>query len=334
MAYITLNKNRFFNNLDIISKRTYGKDKIALVLKDNAYGHGLLEVARMAKEYGIKKAVVRSCAEAKKVEDFFEYVLVLAELPSDEIYSEKIHYTINDLKDIKKIPKTTLVELKVNTGMNRNGIQMHELDLAMSMIEEQGLKINAVFTHYSCADEINDYYDFQKKNFEKTKEQCSKNLSFHSCNSAALFREDDFNEDMVRVGIAAYGCMELPEELDNGAKKLEPILSVYAKKIATRHLKKGQSVGYGATFTAEDDCIVSSYDFGYADGFIRLCSHIHTTPNRVQIVGRISMDNSSFLSEENELLVFDDARVLADNANTISYEVLTSLKASLQREIV
>jgi len=71
MAYITLNKNHFFNNLDIIAQLTCDKDKIALVLKDNAYGHGILEVASMAKEYGIKKAVVQSNEEANIIEDFF-----------------------------------------------------------------------------------------------------------------------------------------------------------------------------------------------------------------------------------------------------------------------
>ena len=60
MAYITLNKNNFFHNLDIITKKTKSKDKIAIVLKDNAYGHGLLEIASMAKEYGITKAVVNN----------------------------------------------------------------------------------------------------------------------------------------------------------------------------------------------------------------------------------------------------------------------------------
>ena len=82
MAYITLNKNNFFNNLDIIAKQTKSKDKIALVLKDNAYGHGLLEISQMAKEYGIKKAVVKSYDEAMKIENYFEYILVLADYPS------------------------------------------------------------------------------------------------------------------------------------------------------------------------------------------------------------------------------------------------------------
>ena len=81
MAYITLNKNNFFHNLDIITNKTKSKDKIALVLKDNAYGHGLLEIAQMAKEYGITKAVVKNEEEANIIEAYFDYVLILADFP-------------------------------------------------------------------------------------------------------------------------------------------------------------------------------------------------------------------------------------------------------------
>jgi len=332
MAYITLNKNHFFYNLDIISKLTFSKDKIALVLKDNAYGHGLLEVAGMAKEYGITKAVVQNNAEAKKIEEFFDYVLVLADIPQNK--SSKIRYTINDINAIKKFPAGSLVELKVNTGMNRNGIQMDELERAFELIEEQGLKLEAVFTHHACADELDGMYELQKGIFEEVRRKSPKDLRFHSCNSSALFRNNQscFNEDMARVGIAAYGCLELPPEISK--IKLKPVLSLYAKKIASRRVKKGQAVGYGATFRAQVECVVSTYDFGYGDGFLRMCSHLHKTPEGVQIVGRISMDNSSFLSDKEELLIFNNAVIVEDYANTIAYEVLTSLKSYLKREIV
>ena len=330
MAYITLNKNHFFNNLDIIAKLTKSRDKIALVLKDNAYGHGLLNVATMAQEYGITRAVVRTQEEALRIEVFFEYILVLGEIP--QIPSSKIRYTINDIKSIALFPKDTLVELKVNTGMNRNGIEMSELQNALVLIEKQGLILEAIFTHHGCADELHDNYTLQVKNFEDIKEKAPQNIRFHSCNSAALFRAENFDEDMVRVGIAAYGCLEMPMKTE--ADKLAPILSLYAKKISSRIVKKGEYVGYGATFEAQRSCIVSNYDFGYGDGFMRRCSHVHTTPDGTQIAGRISMDNSSFLSDSNELLIFNDARVVADEANTISYEVLTSLKKYINREIV
>jgi alanine racemase len=79
---------------------------------------------------------------------------------------------------------------------------------------------------------------------------------------------------------------------------------------------------------------VSNYDFGYGAGFLRSCSNKYETPQGVKLLGRISMDNASFLSQENELLIFDDARKIAKQAGTISYEILTSLKSHLARKII
>ena len=338
MAYIILNKQHFFNNLDIIAQRSKGKDKIALVLKDNAYGHGLREMAVMAQEYGISKAVVRSYDEAKEIEEFFEYILVLADTPQSE--NEKIRYTINDLSSISKFKRDTKVELKVNTGMNRNGIEMGELQEAFALIKKQGLRLEAVFTHHSCADEDKCIFALQNKNFTQVKKEADiladrfgmQKLRFHSANSAALFESDDFSEDMARVGIAAYGCLELCGNVD--AEALKPVLSLYAKRNSMRHLNKGASVGYGASYTSLSECEVGNYDFGYGDGFLRACSRGYKTPEGVELLGRISMDNSSFLSTKEELLIFDDAREVATAAGSISYEILTSLKPYLKREIL
>ncbi|MBA1433435.1 MAG: alanine racemase [Epsilonproteobacteria bacterium] len=338
MAYITLNKKHFFNNLNIIAQRSYGKDKIALVLKDNAYGHGLRETAIMAQEYGISKAVVRSYDEAKEIEDFFEYILILVDTPKQ--CSAKFRYTLNDLHAIKKFPKGTKVELKVNTGMNRNGIEMDELREAFQAIERQGLVLEAVFTHHSSADEDEAVFAEQNENFARVraetttlqKEYALSPLRFHSCNSAALFQTENFSEDMARVGIAAYGCLELPQSKE--AQKLKPVLSLYAKRISSRRLREGACVGYGASYKAEQECRVSNYDFGYGDGFLRSCSHQYITPESKELLGRISMDNSSFLADDEELLIFNDARVVAKSAGTISYEVLTALKERLPRKLV
>lgn len=337
MAYITLNKNNFFYNLDIIASKTKSKDKIALVLKDNAYGHGLCEVAQMAKEYGISKAVVRSNDEAQEVKEFFKYVLVLADIPTKP--SQNVHYTINELQAIKKFPKATKVHLKVNSGMNRNGIELEELAEAFKLIKECELELKAVFTHHSSADEDNEYFAFQFNNFEKIKQEARKlaqiegwELKFHSSNSAALFRQENFDEDMARVGIAAYGCLDMPKSLCDVS--LKPVLSVYARRNSTRKLSQGDCVGYNATFRSDKEQLVSNYDFGYGDGFFRACSKVYVTPQNVQLTGIISMDNSSFLSDQEELLIFDDARDVAKYVGTISYEVLTSLKSYIEKKVV
>ena len=336
MAYITLNKNNFFNNLDIIAKRTKSKDKIAIVLKDNAYGHGLLEMASLSQAYGLKKAVVKSTDEAKLIEKFFDYILVLAEIPVEA--SKKIRYTINDINSIDKFAKDSLVELKVDTGMHRNGIAMSELKDAFKKIKEAGLILEAVFTHHRSADELTSEWFWQNQNFKKVKEESKylalefgfEKLRFHSSNSASLFRTNNFDEDMARVGLSAYGYIESSFIQAD----LKPVLNLYANKISSRELSKGQCIGYGATFKVEENMIVSNYDFGYGSGFLRACSNNYKTPNNSQLLGRVSMDNSSFLSDEDELLIFDDASVIAKSANTISYEVLTSLKEDLKREIL
>ena len=338
MAYITLNKNNFFNNLDIIANRTKSVDKIALVLKDNAYGHGLLEMANLAKEYGVKKAVVRTYKEAKIIESFFKYILVLGEIPKDA--SEKIRYTINDINTIDKFPKGTKVELKVDTGMHRNGIDKSELKDAFVKIKEIGLILEAVFTHHRSADELTSEWYWQNDNFKLVKQEAIylakeygfENIRFHSSNSASLFRHVEFDEDMVRVGIAAYGCMKLPNALS--ADNLKPVLSLYASKISSRDVKTGERVGYGGDYEAKINSKISNYNFGYGDGFLRSCAGSYKTPDGVELVGKVSMDNSSFLSDEDKILVFNDAREVATDAGTIGYEVLTSLKSDIKREIV
>ncbi|MGE4511664.1 MAG: alanine racemase [Sulfurimonadaceae bacterium] len=337
MATIILHKKHYYNNLDIITSLTKTKDKIALVLKDNAYGHGLLEISQMAHEYGITKAVVQTEAEAQKIAHLFSYVLVLADKAS--ISSQNIRYTLNDLSAIAKFPKGTKVELKVDTGMHRNGVKIEQMREAFEKIQAQGLHLEGVFTHHRSADELSGEWFWQKENFAHAKEVAKTlacefgvgDLRFHSCNSAALLRESDFSEDMARVGIAAYGCIEMPEVF--GMWNFQPVLSVHAKKNSQRVLKAGERVGYGGTYEAESDCIVSNYDFGYGDGFFRSLSNNYVTPEGKKLIGRISMDNSSFLSEAEEIEIFNDARVIAKAAGTFSYEILTSLKSEIERKI-
>ena len=338
MAYIILNKKNFFHNLDIISKQTQSKDKIAIVLKDNAYGHGLVEIASMAQEYGISKCIVQNSKEAKTIDNFFEYILVLADYPRE--FNPKIRYTINDINAINQFPKGTKVELKIDSGMHRNGIVEAELYDSFQKIKEQGLVLEAVFTHHRSADELSSEWFWQNDSFKKIKQKSItfakefgfEKLRFHSSNSASLFRFDSFNEDMARVGIASYGCIDMPQSL--ALKKFKPVLSLYASKISSRLLQSGQKIGYGSSFEMKEEGVVSNYDIGYGAGFLRRNSNSYITPQGFQLIGRVSMDNSSFISEEEELLIFDNALTASHYAQTISYEVLTSLKADIERRVI
>ena len=273
MSYCLISRKNISHNIEEIAKQI-SKEKIAIVLKSNAYGHGLKIIASLAKENKIKHAIVRDYKEAIVIYDFFETILVLNDIPKEEnVIFEKIHITVNSIEDISKIASGTSVELKIDTGMHRNGICSEELMLALELIKKHKLNLKGIFTHFAEADQDNDSVYKQKERFDQTILKISqlvkdKNIRIHCSNSSALFRFNNSEYDLVRIGIAIYGYIDLP----NSYKKpiLKPILSLWGEKISTRILKKNDSVGYGGAYTAKDDMEISTYDIGYADGFFRL----------------------------------------------------------------
>jgi len=319
-----------------------------VVLKDNAYGHGLVQMASLCQEYGIKNAVVRNQKEALHVKDFFENILVLAEIPDTPI--SNVVYTLNDKSAIKLFPKNTRVEIKTDSGMHRNGVSLDELESTFALCREHGLHVEGVFTHHRSADELSSEWFVQEQNFQKIKERAQeiakkegiKQLRFHSQNSAALFRAGECLHDMARVGIAIYGCLKPDEVIYKGlhtentshVSSLEPVLSLHASKISSRILKAGERIGYGGIYEAEIDMQVGNYDVGYADGLLRNGSNNFTTPQGHKILGRISMDNVNLDCAKEEICLFDDANMYARSCGTIGYEVLTSMREYLKRSIV
>ncbi len=331
MAYIQINKENFFYNLNQFALKLGSKDKIAIVLKDNAYGHGLNLMAKLSFEFGLTKAVVRNFNEAKKVKKYFTDILILGD---KAIVDSRCSFALNSLEDIKKAQKGSRVELKVDTGMHRNGISMDKLEEALRLIEKNDLNLIGVMTHNRSADELSSELFWQKKRFILIKKKIKtfefKNIRFHSYNSASALRLDCKNEDLIRLGIGAYGYNELPDIYNS--IKLKPVLSLYAQKVSTRELKKGQRVGYGGDFKTPKNMIVSTYNLGYGDGWIRSNSFKpFITVEKLPILGRVSMDYISLESSKDEICIFNNAQEASKQLGTISYEILTQLSINLDR---
>ena len=334
MAFITINRENFFYNINQIALKIGSLDKIAIVLKDNAYGHGLEVMAQLASEFGVKHAVVHNYREAQKINLLFTTTLILG---SEVIPLKRCHYAINSLNDIKKIPQYTKVELKVDTGMHRNGIMIDEIDEALNLIKSNNLKLVGVMTHHRSADELTSEFFWQEKQFEMVKKSLKlsgfNDIRVHSCNSSATLRKNYIDDDIVRVGISAYGYNELPKSFNS--IKLKPVLELYAKKVSSRNIKVGQRVGYGADFIAPKDMIVSTYDIGYGDGWSRGDStKPYITPKGFKIIGRVSMDLISLESSKDEVCIMSDAKESAKAFNTISYDIITSLSSQIPRYII
>ena len=334
MAYIRINKDNFYHNLNQLALKAGSKERLAVVLKDNAYGHGLTLMAELAAEYGIRQAVVISVEEAEAIRPYFDRILILHGTPfSDATFS----FAVTDLRALPALDPAARIELKVDTGMHRNGIAMGELTEALETIRDQGLNLIGVMTHYRSADVLSSEWYWQTKNFAWVKETVRAagftDVRFHSHNSAALLRARHFDEEMARVGIAIYGYNELPEMYD--PIPLRPVLSLHARRTSTRRLDAGARIGYGGDYATPYPMTVSTYDLGYGDGWPRGDAHAPwTTPDGLPILGRVSMDFISLEGDRERVCIMDDAQAAARHFGTISYEMTAGLSAAIVREVV
>ena len=142
-----------------------------------------------------------------------------------------------------------------------------------------------------------------------------------------------FDEDLIRVGIGAYGYNELPDAFDEVA--LKPVMALYAKKVSSRDIKAGDRIGYGGEFIADEAMRVSTYDLGYGDGWCRGdAQKPYITGEGIPVLGRVSMDFISLESDQEIVCVMNDAQEAAKQLGTISYEITTALSPSIPKEVI
>ncbi|MDX1810246.1 MAG: alanine racemase [Sulfurospirillaceae bacterium] len=342
MSKILINKQNYFHNLGFLAGKAGGKDKLMAVLKDNAYGHDLLIMARLASEFGIKKAAVKNLSEALDIQEYFDEILILADHPPHELHSGNISFAALSYEFLKTFPKGSNIHLAIDTGMHRNGIQMDEIEKAIEFIKENDLNLRGVFTHFRSADELNSEFFWQKENFKASKEKVKHLINeldmplpnFHCCNSAALLRQEGaLEDDFARCGIATYGYTHVDKNI--AEYDLKPVMSLISKRLNTRVLKKGQRVGYGGVWEAPIDTLISTYDIGYGDGFFRYDGLGDLKiANGQLILGRVSMDSLCVAGDKDEICLFDDANELAKYFNTITYEIITKLMPWIKKEVI
>ncbi|PAF48451.1 alanine racemase [Helicobacter sp. 12S02634-8] len=342
MAEILINSRFFKNNLDTITAHIKDKNKLALVLKDNAYGHGLEQIATLAHNYGIKNVFVKNESEALKIAHLFEYVTALYGSLSPHS-PRNIALSINAPEALENIKAGAYVELKVNTGMNRNGIPISALESFVSNILHKKLHLLGVFAHNAYGDETGGDFEKAQKNFLQVKQTItylSNKLGFplprfHTLSSSGTLRSAVIDDDLVRIGIGAYGYLGNTFPLPI-ADSLKPIASLWADKICEQHLLKGSKIGYGGKSILDQDTTISTYDVGYGDGLFRHNGNkgTLTTAEGYLILPITSMDCFSCISRAKRVCVFDNAQLLAQMLDTIPYEILTNLSPFIKRTII
>ena len=333
--------------------------QVICVVKADAYGHGAVKcVSRLYKE-GCRFFAVSCVAEALEIKPYVSEseILILGVVPGDcaEVLIENnIITALASLEEAKllsqNIPqgKKLRVHIKLDTGMNRIGFEPDKkgIDEILTAYSMDKFDICGMFTHFALAD-TPDKIDYTNMQFDKF--MCVKSAlegkemtlkTCHVCNSAGTMLHLSMHLDGCRAGIILYGLDPSPDARANG---LKPVMTLKTHIVHTQTLKKGESVGYGATFTAEKDMQISTLPIGYADGFIRAYKDydgISVNGTNCKIVGRICMDqcmiDTTGLSVEigDEVILFggdSTAEDLSRCASSIPYETVCLVSKRVPR---
>lgn len=378
-SLITLNEKSVKNNI-LFLKKIFGKKvRISSVVKSNAYGHGIEQIVPLFAKEGI---------DHFSVFDYNEACRVLKSLPepadimimgwiSDESMKDTIEkgfeFFIFNIERLyaalgyaKEINIKAKIHLEAETGMNRSGLNMEELNRAISIINENKDFFDVVgfCTHLAGAESISNYFRIQNqlKKYQKLLAVLERNginpRYKHMANSAASFVYPKTRMDLVRIGIMQYGFWSSAETfmhyIGNKTNKTDPlkrILGWESRIMSIKEVKTGEHIGYGISFQAQSDTRTALIPVGYSQGYSRSLSNkgrvlIHG--QKCSVIGVVNMnmliadisnltdakigDEVVMIGKQGDLEIKVSA--FSDISNKLNYEVLTHLNENIKRTIL
>jgi len=307
---------------------------VCAMVKANAYGLGVKNVCTTLLGK-VKYFGVANMSEALAIREFDKSTPVLiVGICSDfnSAISNNIELTIESLEMllrlenyIKKQRKKIKIHIKINTGMNRLGVdEINDFKKCLKIIQNnRNIVLQGVFTHFATIENDNIFLNKQINTFKKFCKTIPPifNPIIHIGGGAIAKKFDmkDHPEIMVRAGMELY----------------KNVVKIESRIIKIRSIKKGERVGYSNGFIAEKDCKIAIIPLGYADGINRRlsnCGQVKVKNHLCKIVGNICMDMffadiTNIDAEVGErIYVFWDEDKWAKTLDTISYEILTNLK--------
>jgi alanine racemase len=343
-------------------KRTLGAAVLCAVVKADGYGHGATDSARAALAGGAGWLGVATAAEAAALREdgIRERILVMGALTGSELVvalAADADVVAWNESFVRAVDATTSadtrarVHLKLDTGMGRLGTSDPDeaRDVATRIAASDRMEVAGLMTHFATADDTgSEFFEEQLRRFAPFAEELKRaypDCVVHAANSAAVLRERAAHFDMGRCGIAVYGMDPFGE--DPRLRELEPALSLRSYVAHVKHVQKGDSVGYGRTWSAPGPTRVAVLPIGYGDGYRRGLSNsaeVLIGGRRFPVVGTISMDNITVdvgdahvgVGDAATLLGADgDERVpaeeLAGKLDTINYEITCGVSSRVPR---
>jgi alanine racemase len=353
-----INLGALVHNLNYFRSLLHPGTKIMAMVKAFAYGSGSVTIANVLQFHQVEYLGVAYADEGVELrqnnitvpimvmnpsEDGFQLMLDFALEP--EIYSTKILDELIRFLDGRPMK----VHIKLDTGMHRLGFDDHDLDTLIALLaQHRNIRIASVFSHLAGADEQehDDFTHKQARQFlmevSRIKEQLQINPLVHLLNTPGILRFPEYQMDMVRLGIGMYGVDPVSQN-----HQLKPVATLKTIISQKRHVKRGESIGYGRRGIAAHDIDVATIAIGYADGYSRAFSNgsgvVLVNGKRAPVIGNVCMDMTMIdvtgldAREGDEVIVFGEALPLHEVAariNTIPYEILTNTSERVKRIFV
>jgi alanine racemase len=344
-----------------------GSAQVMAVVKADGYGHGAVEVARAALAAGAAELGVATISEALalRVAGITAPILAWLHPPGIDFgpaLQADVQIAVSSARQLdellgaaRRTGRTAEITLKVDTGLNRNGVPLAQypsiLTALAPLIAEGAIRLRGVMSHMVYADQPNNpINNLQAQRFTDivalTREKKVPFDVAHLSNSSATMSRPDLAFDLVRPGVALYGLSPVPPLGDMG---LIPAMTVKCTVALVKSIHAGEGVSYGHTWIAQQDTTVALMPIGYADGVFRsLGGRLEVLINgrRRPGVGRICMDQFLVdlgpghvdVSDGDEAILFGPglhgeptAQDWADLLDTIHYEVVTSPRGRIVR---
>lgn len=363
---IQLSKSALANNLKFLRRTVAKNRKLSLVVKGNAYGHGIEQYIPMATDLGVDHFSVFSSDEAGRVKRAAPEaaVMIMGMLYHHElewIISSEIEFFVFEFERLKiaaeiakKLNKKAKIHIEVETGMNRTGFSRNDLPYVADILEKNSdfLEFSGLCTHYAGAESIANYLRVrkQKKNFS----EAAKYFEFrkiepkikHTACSAASIRYPDTRMDMVRIGILQYGFwpskeifIEYLKDRKTKTDPLKRILTWRSQVMSVKDVKEGEYIGYGTSYLAPKDVKIVIAPVGYSHGFTRGLSNsgralIHG--KRVPVIGTVNMNAVTLKITNLEDVKIGDEVVLIGHQNDLEITVnsFSELSEQLNYELL
>jgi len=370
LAWIEISKSNLTNNIKIIRNIVGTKTIISPCIKANAYGHGLIETAKIFISAGANWLSVNSVFEAEKIRQANINLPILvigyvAEFELEKIFDLDLKLFVSDLNLAQKISeigqarnKTAKVHLKIDTGMHRHGVLAEEaLTLTQKISKLPNIKIEGLATHFANSDDPlhPDYFNQQLEKFKTAIDQIRKIITYdliiHCHKSASVLLSKEPIGNLVRPGISVYGYYPGDDVTKLAKDKniiLTPALTFKTIVGQIKNVPTNSLVGYACSYTTNRPTRIATIPVGYFDGYDRKLGnrgYVLANGQKAPILGRICMnvtiiditDCGEIFSGDEVVLIGQQrnetiaVEQVADWANTINYEIITRLRETLPR---